>query len=94
MMSCRLFVKQEGKKLGKYVWMRLNTSTWPRGVRGMMRMMVKGMKVSRSRAVRRRADTSRGFRVPPAFTPRRETRVKKQRCMRKRASEASECNLR
>mmetsp|Transcript_7250 Transcript_7250/g.15818 ORF Transcript_7250/g.15818 Transcript_7250/m.15818 type:complete len:295 (+) Transcript_7250:2142-3026(+) len=46
--------------------MKPNTSTWPRGVRGTSRMMVKGMKVSRSRAVRLRADTSRGFRVPPS----------------------------
>jgi hypothetical protein len=45
--------------------MNPNTRTWPRGVRGMMRMMVKGMNVSRSRAVRRMADTSRGLRVLP-----------------------------
>ena len=36
------------------------------GVRGTMRMIVKGTKVSRSFTVRRSACTSRGFRVPPA----------------------------
>ena len=41
-------------------------STCPSGVSGMMRMMVKGMKASTSRAVRRRASTSRGLSVPPA----------------------------
>lgn len=46
--------------------MNPNTSTWPSGVMGMIKMMMKGMKVSRSRAVRLRADTSRGLRRPPS----------------------------
>ncbi len=64
--SWRFPVKHEGKKVGKYCWMKPKTSTWPSGLSGMMRMMVKGIKVSRSRAVRRSADTSRGLSVPPA----------------------------
>jgi hypothetical protein len=58
-------VKHEGKNEGKYVWMNPNTSTCPRGVRGMMRMMVKGTNASKSCAVRRSAETSLGFKVPP-----------------------------
>lgn len=36
------------------------------GVRGMIKMMVKGTKLRMSRTVRRSACTSRGFSVPPA----------------------------
>mmetsp|Transcript_39268 Transcript_39268/g.116819 ORF Transcript_39268/g.116819 Transcript_39268/m.116819 type:complete len:214 (+) Transcript_39268:3778-4419(+) len=43
-----------------------NTSTCPSGEIGMIRMMVKGMNVSTSRAVRRSDDTSRGLSVPPS----------------------------
>lgn len=62
---CLRSVKVEGKKSGKMRWMREKTSTWPTGVRGMMRMMVKGISVSRSLAVRRSVRTSRGLRVYP-----------------------------
>ncbi len=37
--------------------MKPKTRTWPSGVMGTMRMMAKGMKVRRSRAVRRSAVT-------------------------------------
>ncbi len=58
--------------------MNPNTSTWPSGDSGMMRMMVKGMKVSRSRAVRRSADTSRGLSVLPGGFVGRGIRKEKQ----------------
>ena len=47
----------EGKKPGKYFWRKLKMSTWPTGVSGAIRMTAKGMKVSRSLAVRRSACT-------------------------------------
>jgi len=66
MSSWRLVVNWEGKKPGKYFWMKLKTSTWPTGVMGAIRMMAKGMKVRTSRAVRRMACTSLPFSDAPA----------------------------
>ena len=42
MICWRLSVKAEGRKSGKNRWMKLKTSTCPRGERGMMRMITKG----------------------------------------------------
>ena len=63
MSVCRLAVNWLGKKPGKYFCMKLKIRTWPTGVSGAIRIMAKGMKVRRSRAVRRSACTSRGFSV-------------------------------
>lgn len=59
---------------GKYFCMKPKIKTWPTGVSGAMRMTAKGMKVSRSRAVRRRACTSRGLSVWPAGSGRAVSR--------------------
>ena len=45
------------------------------GVRGMMRMMTKGMKVTQSLAVRRSVRTSLGFRMDPCFANNSRGRV-------------------
>ena len=57
MSSWRREVNCEGKKPGKYFCRKLKMSTWPTGVSGAIRMIAKGMKVSRSLAVRRSACT-------------------------------------
>ena len=57
----RLSVKAEGKKSGKKRWMKVKTSTWPRGESGMMRMTTKGTSVTRSLRMRRSSFTWSGL---------------------------------
>lgn len=67
MMFWRREVNCEGNKSGKYLCRNPNTSTWPTGVRGMIRIAINGIKVKRSRKVLLRVATSLGFNVPPAM---------------------------
>ena len=70
MICWRLSVKAEGKKSGKKRWMKVKTSTWPRGESGMMRMITKGTSVTRSLRMRRSSFTSRARSVYPWSTAR------------------------
>lgn len=67
MSSWRREVNCEGKKPGKYFWIKLKISTWPTGVSGAIRMIANGMKVSRSLAVLRSACTCRPMQYYAGF---------------------------